>query len=258
MPLVLYEQRDAVAILTLNNPEQYNAMRAGLLPELNEGLTGALADDSVRAVLITGAGKGFCSGASLGGESFGSGSGVADTLRNNLNPIIEKMQTASKAIVVAVNGAAAGAGVGLALAGDIVVAARSAKFVLSFVRLGAALDAGTSLLIARSAGVARARAFALLGEPISADEAERWGLIWKAVDDVDVFAEAFSVAERLSKGPPVAIRLIKSQIQTAWSEALTTALGHEADAQGEAFATNDLREGARAFLEKRPAQFQGH
>lgn len=257
MSLVLYETRGAVAILTLNNPEQYNAMRAGLLQELGGALQRALEDFGVRSIILTGAGKGFCSGASLSAESFGSGSKVRSTLRNELNPVIAKMQAAEKPIVVAVNGPAAGAGVGLAFAGDIVLAARSAKFVLSFVRLGAALDAGTSLFIERSAGVSRARALALLGEPVSAEQAEQWGLLWNVVDDANLLQEALSIADKLANGPPVAIRLIKSQIQSAWNSTLSAVLDGEADAQGEAFSTHDLREGARAFVEKRPAQFKG-
>ncbi len=257
MPMVLIERRGGVAILTLNNPEQYNALGGTLLAELNVALNSALSDSAVRAILLTGAGKGFCSGAQLGGDTFDAGERVASLLRDQVSPLIETMRGADKPIVVAVNGPAAGAGVGIALAGDIVIAARSARFVLSFVRLGAALDAGTSLFLQRAIGIARARAMALLGEPVSAAQAAQWGLIWKTVDDAALFDEAFAVAQKLADGPPVSIGLIKAQVEAAWSAPLPDALDREAVAQGRAFVTEDLREGAAAFVEKRPPRFKG-
>jgi enoyl-CoA hydratase/carnithine racemase len=159
--------------------------------------------------------------------------------------------------VVAVNGAAAGAGVGIALAGDIVIAARSARFILSFVRLGAALDGGTSLFLQRSIGVARARALALLGEPLSAETAEQWGLIWKTVDDGELLDAALGVAQKLAAGPPISIGLIKSQMEAAWNSPLAATLDGEAATQARAFVTEDLREGAAAFVQKRAPNFAG-
>lgn len=257
MPMVLTGRRGGVAILTLNNPEQYNALGGSLLPELNAALDSALSDGAARAILLTGAGKGFCSGAQLGGDAFDAGERVASRLREEVSPLIEKMRGSDKPIVVAVNGPAAGAGVGIALAGDIVIAARSARFVLSFVRLGAALDAGTSLFLQRSIGIARARALALLGEPLTAEQAAQWGLIWKTVDDAALFDEALAVAQRFADGPPVSIGLIKAQVEAAWSAPLADALDGEALAQGRAFVTEDLREGAAAFVAKRPPRFTG-
>lgn len=257
MPMVLTERRDRVAVLTLNNPAQYNALGGSLLPELNAALDSALSDSAVRAILLTGAGKGFCSGAQLGGDAFDAGERVAARLRDHVSPLVEKMRGSDKPIVVAVNGPAAGAGVGIALAGDVVIAARSARFVLSFVRLGAALDAGTSLFLQRSIGIARARALALLGEPVTAEQAAQWGLIWKTVDDAALFDEAGAVAQRFAEGPPVSIGLIKAQVEAAWSAPLADALEGEAVAQGRAFVTEDLREGAAAFVAKRPPRFTG-
>lgn len=257
MPMVLTERRGGVAVLTLNNPAQYNALAGSLLPELNAALDSALSDGAVRTILLTGAGKGFCSGAQLGGDAFDAGERVASRLRDQVNPLIEKMRGSEKPIVVAVNGPAAGAGVGIALAGDIVIAARSARFVLSFVRLGAALDAGTSLFLQRAIGIARARALALLGEPLTAEQAAQWGLIWKTVDDAALFDEALAVAQRFADGPPVSIGLIKAQVEAAWSAPLADALDGEAVAQGRAFVTEDLREGAAAFVAKRSPRFTG-
>ena len=144
MSMVLSERRGSIAILTLNNPERYNALGGSLLSDLNVALDEVLGESRARAVVLTGAGKGFCSGAQFGGDTFGAGKEVAERMRGSINPVIEKIRSLPIPVVVAVNGAAAGAGVGIALAGDIVIAARSARFILSFVRLGAALDGGTS------------------------------------------------------------------------------------------------------------------
>lgn len=257
MSMVLTERRGALAILTLNNPAQYNALAMGLVSDLSAALDAALAAPAARAIMLTGAGKGFCSGAQFGGNTFSAGASVADRMRDGINPVIDKMRNLPIPIVVAVNGAAAGAGVGIALAGDIVVAARSARFILSFARLGAVLDAGTSLFLQRSIGVARARALSLMAEPLAAETAERWGLIWKAVDDAALLDEAIAIAEKLANGPPISLGLIKGQLEAAWTSPLADTLDSEAAAQGRAFVTEDLREGAAAFVEKRPPRFNG-
>lgn len=257
MTMVISERRGAVALLTLNNPAQLNALGGTLLADLNAALDAALADATVRAIVLTGAGKGFCAGAQLGGPTFESGSEVGSLLRDGVSPLIEKLRAASVPIVAAVNGPAAGAGAGIALAADIVIAARSARFILSFVKLGAALDAGTSLFLQRAIGAPRARALALLGEPLSGEMAAQWGLIWKAVDDAELLTEALGVAERLASGPPISLGLIKQQIEAAWQAPLAVALEGEAEAQARAFITEDLREGAAAFVEKRPPRFTG-
>jgi len=257
MAMMNSERRGAVAILTLNNPEKYNALAGSLLAEFDDAFSAAEADPSVRAALITGAGKGFCGGAELGTATFDAGADVGDWMRASINPLIEKVRASRLPVVVAVNGPAAGAGVGLALMGDIVIAARSAKFVLSFVRLGAALDGGTTAFLQRAIGAARTRALALLGEPLSADLAAEWGLIWKAVDDAELMPQALALADKLAEGPPVAIGLIKAQLESAWAAPLIDALDREASAQSTAFATEDLREGASAFVEKRAPRFLG-
>jgi 2-(1,2-epoxy-1,2-dihydrophenyl)acetyl-CoA isomerase len=257
MSMVLSEQRGSIAVLTLNNPERYNALGGSLLSDLNVALDAVLGEPRARAVLLTGAGKGFCSGAQFGGDTFGAGEGIAERMRGSINPVIEKIRNLPIPVIVAMNGAAAGAGVGIALAGDIVIAARSARFILSFVRLGAALDGGTSLFLQRSIGVARARALALLGEPLAAETAAEWGLIWKTVDDSDLLEEAMDIAQKLADGPPVSLGLIKGQIEAAWNSSLASTLDDEASSQARAFVTEDLREGAAAFVEKRPARFTG-
>ena len=178
-------------------------------------------------------------------------------MRATISPLIAKMRASPTPIVVAVNGPAAGAGVGVALAGDIVLAARSARFVLSFAKLGAVLDGGTSLFLQRAIGVARARALALTGEALAAATAADWGLIYKCVDDEVLFDEAMLMAERLAAGPPLALSVIKSQLESAWTAPLDAALEQEAALQSQAFATDDLKEGAAAFREKRAPRFVG-
>lgn len=257
MSLVTAERRDTLAIITLNNPEKYNALGGALLDDLSRALDKAVEEWCARAIVLTGAGKGFCAGAQFGTDTFEAGERIGDWMRAAINPVIEKMRASPVPIVVAVNGPAAGAGVGLALAGDVVIAARSARFILSFVRLGAALDAGASAFLQRSIGAARTRALALLGEPLAAETAAHWGLIWKAVDDADLMGEALGVARKLAEGPPIAIGLIKRQLESAWTSSVGETVDAEASAQSRAFATRDLREGAAAFVEKRPARFLG-
>ena len=257
MSMLISETQGAVAVLTLNNPAQYNALAWGMLSELDAALDAAIADKDVRAILLTGAGKGFCSGAQFGGDTFAMGDKIADTMRSHLTPVIEKMRNSPKPVVTAINGPCAGAGVGIALAGDMVIAARSAKFILSFVRLGATLDGGTSLFLQRSIGAARARALALTGEPLTGERAAEWGLVWKCVDDDALHAEALAAAERLAAGPPLAIAMIKRQLDDAWTDELAKTLEEEAAAQTRAFVTADLREGAAAFVEKRAPKFTG-
>ncbi len=257
MSMVIREMSGDIAVLTLNNPAQYNALAWELLRELNAALDGTITGGMGRAILLTGAGKGFCAGAQFGGDTFDQGDRIGAAMRDLVNPVIEKMRKSPIPIVTAINGPAAGAGFGIALAGDIVIAARSARFILSFVRLGAVLDGGTSVLLQRSIGVARARALALTGEPLSAEKAAEWGLVWKCVSDETLMDEAMTAARTLAAGPPIAIGSIKRQLEEAWVSDLPTALDREAIAQSGVFATDDLREGAAAFVEKRQPRFVG-
>ncbi len=257
MTMVFSERRGAIALLTLNNPETLNALSGTMLSDLTTAFDTVEADPEARVVVLTGAGKGFCSGAQLGTATFEAGAQVGDWMRASINPLIARVRASRLPVVTAVNGPAAGAGVGLALMGDIVVAARSARFVLSFAKVGAALDGGATAFVQRAIGAARARALALLGEPLSADAAAQWGLVWKTVDDHLLMAEALDLADRLAAGPPVALRLIKAQLEAAWPLDLAEALEGEATAQSAAFSTEDLREGAAAFMEKRKPKFTG-
>ncbi len=228
--LVRSERHGAVSLLTMNDPVHYNALDGAMLAALAAALDGATGDGGTRAIVLSGAGPGFCAGARVDGDLFTSGGAIATLLTEGVNPVITRMREASVPIVTAVHGAAAGAGVGLALAGDIVVAARTARFVLSFARLGAAMDAGTSAFVQQAIGAPRARGLALLGQPLGAETAAEWGLVWEVVEDASLLARALAIAGQVAA---------------------------EAAAQARAFATEDLREGARAYREKRVPRFSG-
>jgi enoyl-CoA hydratase/carnithine racemase len=255
MPTVEIELRGPVAVLTLNSPQNYNALSETMLAGLSAALEEALADANVGSILLTGAGSGFCAGATLSGNAITSSMDtIGDLVRNRLNPLIEAMRASPKPIVVAVNGPAAGAGAGIALAGDIVLAGQSARFLLSFVKIGAVLDAGTSL-IQRLIGPARARGMALLGAPVDAAQAEQWGLIWKAVADEVLMDDAMKIASALARGPRSAIATIKDQLEGAWAAGLPSVLELEASSQAAAFRSADALEGITAFQERRAPRF---
>ena len=225
MAFVLSERRGRAAVLTLNNPRQLNAVTFPAIREIGAVLQATMADDGIGAVVLTGSGAGFCAGAQIDKEVFAPGGAVAEQMREALSPLIELMRSAPKPVVTAVNGAAAGVGVGIALAGDMAIAARSARFVLSFARLGAVLDGGTSLLVQRAIGAPRARALALLGEALPAETAAEWGLIWRCVDDIDLTTEAMAVANRLAEGPPKALAWIKAQCEAGSEFAIGAGAG---------------------------------
>lgn len=254
---VLVQNGDRIARITLNDPATYNALCAELLDELFDAIMAAIKSDNIRAIVITGSGRGFCSGADIGSEVFSEGFKVGDFLNDKLNPVILAIRSSPKPVVTAINGPAAGAGVGLALAGDVVLASEEACFVLSFVKIGASLDAGTSRFVQRAIGPIRARALSLLGETLSARKAEQWGLIWKCCPGQQLLSESEAIARQLAEGPAIAIGLIKQALNFAEGNGLEVTLANEANLQGVAFSTSDLMEGACAFLERRAAKFEG-
>jgi len=256
---VIYEREGAVAVVTLNRPERLNSFDAATTDALQR-IFGELAEDaSCRAVIVTGAGRGFCAGQDLTESAMtpGSPADVGDSLDTRFNPLVRLMRAMQKPIVVAVNGVAAGAGANFALQGDIVVAAKSAQFIQAFVKIGLAPDCGGSWSLTRLIGEARAKALAMLGEPISAQQAADWGLIWKAVDDADLMAEARALAARLAKAPPAALAAIKHLIHDAATTTMDEQLDLERDAQRALGYTEDFAEGVAAFREKRAPVFKG-
>lgn len=249
-----------VLTLTLNRPDKLNAFNAAMHLALRAGLERAASDTAVRAVLLTGAGRGFCAGQDLGDRDPRRGGPAPDlgaTLETFYNPTLRLIRALEKPVVCAVNGVAAGAGANIALACDIVLAARSAKFIQAFAKIGLVPDAGGSWSLARILGEPRAKALALLAEPLPADTAADWGLIWKAVDDDALLPEAAAIARRLAAGPTRGLGLTKRAIQAAAGNSLDAQLDLERDLQREAGRTADYAEGVTAFLEKRAAEFTG-
>jgi 2-(1,2-epoxy-1,2-dihydrophenyl)acetyl-CoA isomerase len=245
--------------LTLNRPDKLNAFNDEMHRALRAGFQRAADDAGVRAVLLTGAGRGFSAGADLGDRDPRKGE-VPDLgmiLETFYNPTLRLIRGLEKPVVCAVNGVAAGAGANLAFACDIVLAARSAKFIQAFAKIGLVPDAGGSWSLARILGEPRAKALALLAEPLAAETAAAWGLIWKAVDDAALMDEAEAIAARLAAGPTRGLGLTKRAIQAAAGNGLDAQLDLERDLQREAGRTADYAEGVVAFLEKRKPEFQG-
>jgi 2-(1,2-epoxy-1,2-dihydrophenyl)acetyl-CoA isomerase len=257
-PVLLDSLEGGVLTLTLNRPERLNALNAGLMEGLLAGIKRAGTDPECRAVLITGAGRGFCAGADLANRAFAPGAArpdLGEALEKGLNPIIRAIRNLPKPVVCAVNGPAAGAGASIALACDIVLAAKSAQFLQAFARIGLIPDAGGTFVLPRLVGDARARALMMLAEPIAAEQAQAIGMIYRAVDDEDLMGEAHTVAERLAAGPTHALGLIKRALAASPTNALDAQLDLERDIQREAGVSDDYLEGVRAFLDKRPANF---
>lgn len=255
---------DGVATVVLSRPATLNALDVVMVRELTDVARALAARADVRAVLLTGEGRGFSAGADLGeGTSepdplLSRGENIARGLETALNPMILAWRRLPVPVVVAVNGVAAGGGVGLALVGDVVLAARSARFVQVFgPRLGLVPDLGCTWHLPRLVGAARARGLALLGESLTAEQAAAFGLIWAVCDDDDLRAEAESVAARLASGPTRAFVRIRELLDASPAGTLEEALAAEAVAQGELGDSADFAEGVRAFLEKREPRFRG-
>jgi 2-(1,2-epoxy-1,2-dihydrophenyl)acetyl-CoA isomerase len=260
MSSILVSLDAGVLTVTLNRPDKLNAFNPEMHQRLKAALERARDDSAVRAVLLTGAGRGFCAGQDLAERNVAAGAAPIDlsvTLGSYYNPLVRRMRELPKPIVCAVNGVAAGAGANIVLACDLVLAARSASFVQAFSRIGLLPDSGGTFFLPRLAGTARAMGLALLGEKLSAEDAERWGLIWKAVDDAQLMPEASAIARTLAEGPTKAYGLIKKALYASASNTLDAQLDVERDLQREAGVSEDYREGVSAFIEKRKPVFKG-
>lgn len=256
---VIHERRDGCAVLTLNQPHRLNPFNE----RQHEALAGALdaieAEDGCRAVVLTGAGRGFCAGQDLGERGFSTGAQIPDLgagLEKHYNPLVRRLRALDKPVICAVNGVAAGAGANIALACDIVIAARSASFIQIFTRIGLIPDAGGTWWLTQRLGEARAKALALTAEPLSAEKAAEWGLIWKVVDDDALMDEATALAARLAAGPVNAYALAKKAIQAASSNTLDEQLDLERTLQRQAGLSDEYREGVTAFHEKRQPNYR--
>lgn len=261
---ITVETADGVATLTLNRPSQLNSLNKGLIDDVRNALRAMSKDDAVRALVITGSGRGFCAGADLSNAGFDDGvarspgEGVSHSMEIGYNPLVRDLTTFPKPVIMAVNGVAAGGGVGLALCGDIVLAARSAYFVQVFTpRLGLVPDMGCTWLLSQLLGRARARALAMLGDRLPADKAAEWGLIWQCVPDDALLSEAMTLAKRLASGPQRALRELKRVLDEAPFNTLFEQLENERVTQRTLADGEDFREGVVAFLTKREPQFKG-
>jgi 2-(1,2-epoxy-1,2-dihydrophenyl)acetyl-CoA isomerase len=242
--------------ITLNRPERLNALTVEMAAALSAALDEAAADADCCVVLLTGAGRAFCAGQDLTAIVDATPADLARLLEH-YHPLILKLRALPIPVVCAVNGVAAGAGANLALACDIVLAARSASFVEAFARIGLIPDCGGTWFLPRLVGAARARALAMLAEPLPAATAAEWGLIWQMVEDDRLMAEAQALAARLATQATTALALMKRALDAAATNPLDRQLDLERDLQAEAGASPDHREGVRAFLDKRPPAFTG-
>ena len=250
--------KGGIARITINRPERKNAINSAMHAALRDALDRIEADPDIRVVLLTGAGDSFCSGQDLAerAEMLAEGEvDLAQSLQHNYHPLVRRLIALPMPVIAAVNGVAAGAGAALALTADIVFAARSARFQLAFARVALGPDSGISWLLPRLIGKARATAMALCADPIDAQRAEDWGLIWRVTDN-DSLPEAQALAENFAAGPQSALRAIKRRMRESFADTLDMALDAERDAQGLLGAHPDYRAAVEAFMSKRTPRFQ--
>jgi 2-(1,2-epoxy-1,2-dihydrophenyl)acetyl-CoA isomerase len=259
MPEILLQAADGVATVTLNRPDVLNSFNRSMAAQLRETIERLGGDDSVRAVVLTGAGRGFCAGQDLA-EALpkdGAMPDLGDIVRDSYNPVIRAIRTLEKPVICAVNGVAAGAGANLAFACDILFAASSATFVQSFARIGVIPDSGGTFILPRLVGLHRASVMTMLAEKMSAEQAREWGLVYMVTEPEALLETAVGTARQLATMPTRAFGLIKRGFNKSLGVDLDEQLDYEEELQREAGATADYAEGVRAFLEKRKPVFQG-
>jgi 2-(1,2-epoxy-1,2-dihydrophenyl)acetyl-CoA isomerase len=254
---IRFELHDRIARITLNRPDRLNSFTSQMHEELRDALANL---DDARVVVLTGAGRGFCAGQDLNDRAVTAEGQPVDlgmTVETSWNPLIRTLTTMPQPVIARVNGVAAGAGANVALACDIVVAARSVRFIQSFSAIGLIPDSGGTWMLPRLIGQARALALALTGEPLSAEKAEEWGMIWKCVDDEALESEVDAIAHKLASLPPLGLASIKTMMRETWAHTLDQELDRQRDAMRRLGFSQDYREGVAAFLEKREPNFVG-
>src|SRR5476649_1713090 len=256
---ILLAKDNGLATLTLNAPDRLNAVSRKMIAEIKDCWEDLAADSAVRAVLLTGSGRGFCAGADLA-DPDREASATADSgaaLEKYFNPVIRLMRSIPKPVVSAVNGVAAGVGMSFALASDIAIAGKSASFLQAFARIGLLPDGGSTWFLPRLVGDQRARALAMLAPQISAQQAKEWGLIWDVVEDAELMKTATDLARKLADGPTLALARIKDALNQSSGNDLSRQLDVERDAQRLLGKSEDFKEGVMAFLAKRRPEFKG-
>ena len=257
---ILFDISGGIATLTLNRPEKLNSFTADMHGEVRSALERLATDASARVLVLTGAGRGFCAGQDLGDRAVAPGGAPVDlgeSVEKYYAPLVLALKALPMPVICAVNGVAAGAGANIALACDIVIAARSASFNEVFCKLGLIPDTGGTYFLPRLIGTARATGLAMLGERLSAERAEQWGLIWKCVDDADLASEVDALAKHFSTAPTLGLARAKQALQASGLNTLPQQLALEAGMMRELGYSADYREGVSAFMEKRSPVFQG-
>lgn len=257
---IQFNKQDGYAVLTLSRPDSLNSFNQQMHQEVKDAFKRVRNDEEIRCLLMTGAGRAFCAGQDLGDRTVTSSEQAPDlgeSVENNYNPLIRAIMTLEKPIVCAVNGVAAGAGASIALACDIVLAAKSASFVQAFSKIGLVPDSGGTFNLPRALGLPRAKALALLGSKISAEQAENWGLIWQSVKDEELQQEALALVTHLASQPTMALGKIKILLNQSFNNPLHHQLELEKDAMRLLGQTQDYKEGVSAFMEKRLPSFKG-
>jgi 2-(1,2-epoxy-1,2-dihydrophenyl)acetyl-CoA isomerase len=257
---ILCSSADGIARITLNRPDRLNSFTTAMHAELRDALAKVASDKSVRVLLLTGAGRGFCAGQDLSDRAVAPGASPVDlgeSIENNYRPLVLGLRNLPLPVVCAVNGVAAGAGANIALACDIVVAARSASFIQAFCKIGLIPDSGGTYFLPRLLGTARAMGLAMLGEKLTAEQAQEWGLIWKCVDDAQLGSTVDALLGQLAQAPTRGLAAIKRALYGSASATLDEALAVERDVQRELGYSADYREGVDAFLNKRTPDFKG-
>ena len=257
---IRFETADGIARITLNRPDRLNSFTTQMHGELRDALSRVATPGDARVLLLTGAGRGFCAGQDLSDRAVAPGAAPVDlgaSIAENYRPLVLALRDLPLPVVCAVNGVAAGAGANVALACDIVVAAKSASFIQAFCRIGLGPDSGGTFFLPRLVGTARAMGLAMLGDKLSAEQAAAWGLIWKCVEDAELVTTTDALLTQLAQAPTRGLAAIKRALHASAGNTLEQQLDLERDTQRELGYSDDYREGVAAFLEKRPPRFTG-